>query len=66
MPELRPPRLINSGEWGLHCFFFLHATRWHVLKLSINGTPCHPLYLCESLVPVPWRVVENSPIIHRD
>jgi hypothetical protein len=38
----------------------------YVLKLSIDGTPCRPLYLRESLVPVPWRVVENSPIIHRD
>ena len=27
MPELRPRRLINSGEWGLLCLFLLRATR---------------------------------------
>ena len=26
-PELRPRRLINSGEWGLLCLFLLRATR---------------------------------------
>jgi putative transposase len=28
MPELRPRRLISSGEWGLPCLFLLRATRW--------------------------------------
>ena len=28
MPELRPRRLINSGQWGLLCLVLLHATRW--------------------------------------
>ena len=28
MPELRPRRLINSGERGLPCLFLLRATRW--------------------------------------
>ena len=26
-PELRPRRMINSGEWGLLCLFLLRATR---------------------------------------
>jgi hypothetical protein len=26
----------------------------HVLRLSKDGIPCHPLYLPENLVPVPW------------
>jgi hypothetical protein len=28
----------------------------HVLKLSNNGTPCHPLYLREMLKPVVWKL----------
>jgi hypothetical protein len=26
-PELRPRRMINSGQWGLFCLFLLRATR---------------------------------------
>ena len=29
--------------------------RPHVLRLSKDGTPCHPLYLPESLKPTPWE-----------
>lgn len=28
----------------------------HVLKLSNDGTPCHPLYLRETLKPVVWEL----------
>ena len=28
----------------------------HVLKLSNDGTPCHPLYLPETLKPVVWKL----------
>lgn len=28
----------------------------HVLKLSNDGTPCHPLYLRETLKPVVWKL----------
>ena len=28
----------------------------HVLKLSNDGTPCHPLYLCKTLKPVVWKL----------
>ena len=28
----------------------------HVLKLSNDGTPCHPLYLLETLRPVLWQL----------
>jgi hypothetical protein len=31
------------------------CTRPYVLRLSINGTPCHPLYLPETLEPVLWE-----------
>jgi hypothetical protein len=30
--------------------------RPHVLRLSKDGIPCHPLYLPESLVPAPWEM----------
>lgn len=32
-----------------------HGHKLHVLKLSKSGVPCHPLYLPDSLVPVPWN-----------
>ena len=35
-PELRPRRLIISGEWGLLCLFLLHATRWEGLPLGLQ------------------------------
>jgi hypothetical protein len=35
MPELRPRRLIISGEWGLPCLFLLRATRCHIIVNSI-------------------------------
>jgi hypothetical protein len=28
----------------------------HVLKLSNNGTPCHPLYLRKTLKPIVWKL----------
>jgi hypothetical protein len=28
----------------------------YVLKLSKNGTPCHPLYLRKTCEPVPWKL----------
>jgi hypothetical protein len=28
----------------------------HVLKLSKDGTPCHPLYLLKTLSPVEWKL----------
>jgi hypothetical protein len=27
----------------------------HILRLSLDGTPCHPLYLPETLKPIPWN-----------
>jgi hypothetical protein len=34
---------------------FGHGDRLHVLKLCQDGTPSHPLYLSESLLPQVWR-----------
>jgi len=28
----------------------------HILRLAMNGTPYHPLYLKETLVPVVWQI----------
>jgi putative transposase len=36
MPELRPRRLIISGEWGIPCLFFLRATRHRAIDRDGN------------------------------
>ncbi len=28
----------------------------HILRLSLDGTPCHPLYLPETLMPTLWNI----------
>jgi hypothetical protein len=33
----------------------------HVLRLSKHGVPYHPLYLPESLTPIPWTPPEPTP-----
>ncbi|MEP7353289.1 MAG: DUF1643 domain-containing protein [Acidobacteriota bacterium] len=42
-----------------------HGCNLHVLRLSIDGTPWHPLYLRETLTPVEWSQQAHSPISSR-
>src|SRR5688572_29337356 len=58
MPELRPRRMINSGEWGLLCLFLLRATRCRSAKsvtqvkpeqVTTDGHTSYPKAIAEEL-----------------
>lgn len=48
------PTLVHRGPQVARLLVRQTGIVPHVLRLAINGTPFHPLYLRETLRPVPW------------